>query len=395
MRSPGQDALFIDVHHHFQRKWRQNVCGDAFASRRFHNEGRIIAVLSDGLGSGVKANILASMTAHMAMRFAAAGSDLLRSCEVMMESLPVCQVRKISYATFSIVDCDQEGALRVVEEGNPDFILMRGESPDEIPARTLASRRFPNRRLRVAETEMAAGDRLVVCSDGVTQAGLGTLAYRLGWRREGLRDFLIDSIRDTPDISSRELSQAVVEKSIRLEPNGEPMDDTSCLILHFRRPRRLMVFSGPPYNQDRDAECSAILDDFPGRKAICGGTTANLVAREWGVDIDTELPKRGAKLPPCASMPGVDLVTEGVLTLTQAARRLEEKDPGDETDPAGRLINLLLDSDAIDFLVGTRINEAHQDPSLPGDLEIRRNVVKRIANALADNYLKTTAVRYI
>lgn len=389
------DSLFIDVHHHSCRKWNQNVCGDAFASRRYDNEGRLIAVLSDGLGSGVKANILASMTANMALRFVAAGTDILRFCEVMMESLPVCQVRKISYATFSIVDCDQEGLIRVVEEGNPNFILLRGGSPEEPSARVLTSKMFPNRHMRIAEISMNAGDRIVVCSDGVTQAGLGAQAYRLGWRREGLQDFLVDAIRDNPTISSRELSQAVVDASIAIEPDARPQDDTSCLVMYFRQPRRLMVVSGPPYNEERDAECASLLDHFPGRKAVCGGTTANLIAREWGCRIDTELPKRGSKLPPCSSIDGIDLVTEGVLTLTQVARRLENREIAASGDPADRLIDLLLDSDAIEFLVGTRINEAHQDPNLPVDLEIRRNIMKRIANALAENYLKRTTLRFI
>ncbi len=391
----SQEPLFIDVHHHSCKKWNQNVAGDAFVSKRFHNEGRLIAVLSDGLGSGVKANILASMTANMALRFVAAGTDILRFCEVMMESLPVCQVRKISYATFSIVDCDQEGLTRIVEEGNPEFILLRGAQPEEAPCRVLTSKRFPNRHMRIAETSMNAGDRLIVCSDGVTQAGLGTLSYKLGWRRDGLSDFAVEKIRDNPTISSRELSEAIVEESMSLEPGGKPYDDTSCLVMYFRHPRRLMVLSGPPYDEERDAECAATLDAFPGRKAICGGSTANLIAREWGCRIDTELPKRGSKLPPCSIIDGVELVTEGVLTLTQVARRLEDGDIAPSDDPAGRLIDLLLDSDAIEFLVGTRINEAHQDPNLPVDLEIRRNIIKRIANALSDKFLKTTSIRFI
>ena len=392
----NHDALFIDVHHYACRKWNQNVCGDSFASKRFDNEGRLIAVLSDGLGSGVKANILSTMTANMALRFIAAGTDLLRSCEVMMESLPVCQVRHISYATFSIIDCDLEGMTRVVEEGNPEFVLMRGETPDEIPARIMTSKMFPSRHMRIAETSMQAGDRLIVCSDGVTQSGIGTMAYPLGWRRDGLKDFLVDSVRDNPSISSRELSQLVVEEAMQLEPNFQPLDDTSCLVMYFRKPRRLMVLSGPPYDEERDPECAAILDEFPGKKAICGGSTSNLVAREWGVNIDTELPKRGAKLPPCSTMAGVDLVTEGVLTMTQVARRLEQRDIDTSGgDPADRLIDLLLDSDDIEFLVGTRINEAHQDPNLPVDLEIRRNIIKRIATALSDCFLKKTSLRFI
>lgn len=312
-----------------------------------------------------------------------------------MESLPVCRVRKISYATFSIVDCDMEGTTRVVEEGNPEFILFRDGNPDEVPARTVTSKRFPDRHLRITETFMRDGDRLIVCSDGVTQAGLGTMAYPLGWRREGLKDFLSGMIRSDPGVSSRDLARAVVAAAAEREANLRPCDDTSCLVLHFRRPRRLLVLSGPPYDYGRDAECAALLDDFPGRKAICGGTTANLVAREWGAAIDTELPRPGSLLPPCSRMDGVDLVTEGILTLTQVARRLERGELSGSGDPADRLIDLLLDSDSIEFLAGTRINEAHQDPSLPVDLDIRRNVLKRIAAVLGDRYLKKTSLRYI
>lgn len=391
----NRDALFIDVHHYACRKWNQNVCGDAFVSKRYDNEGRVITVLSDGLGSGVKANILACMTAHMALRFVEAGADLLRSCEVMMESLPVCQVRKISYATFTIVDSDLEGVTRIVEEGNPGAVVMRGDFPDELTGMTLTSKLFPDRHMRISETAMEAGDRIVVCSDGVTQSGIGTRSYPLGWREQGLREYLVELIRNVPEISSRELSRAVVEEAMRLEPDNRPQDDTSCLVMHFRQPSRLMVLTGPPYDQDRDAECAAMLDEFPGRKAVCGGTTANLVAREWGADISVELPGPGVSLPPCGILSGVELVTEGILTLTETVRRLEGGGMVGNDDPADRLLDLLLDSDAIEFLVGTRINQAHQDPNLPVDLEIRRNVVKRMAAVLREKYLKKTTIRFI
>lgn len=331
----ADEALFIDVHHFARRKWGQNVCGDSFVSKRFDNEGRLIAVLSDGLGSGVKASILSSMTARMMLRFAEAGSDLLRSCEVMMESLPVCRERRISYATFSVVDCDMEGWTRLVEEGNPNALVMRGGSAEDVAARVVTSRLFPDRHMRVTEVGMKAGDRLIVCSDGVTQSGIGTAGWPLGWREEGVREYVESRIGAEPEVTSRELARGVVEEAMGVEPGGRPQDDTSCFVLHFRRPRRLMVLTGPPYDADRDGECAAILDGFVGKKAICGGTTANLVAREWGVDIRVDLPKPGGRLPPCGEMAGVDLVTEGVLTLTEAARRLENGTAGGERGSGG------------------------------------------------------------
>ncbi|MDR1519126.1 MAG: serine/threonine-protein phosphatase, partial [Planctomycetota bacterium] len=377
--------------------WNQNVCGDAFASQRFKDEGRLVAVLSDGLGSGVKANILATMTARMALKFAVAGSDLLHYSEVMMEALPVCQVRKISYATFSIVDCDQEGTIRVVEEGNPEFIHLRGSSPQKVPYHAVASKLFPERRMRVADMALATGDRLVFCSDGVTQAGMGSPGRRLGWRNEGLEEYLAWTLAKSPSISSRELSRSVVEEAIRQEPACLPMDDASCLALYFRQPRRLMVMTGPPYDENHDAECAARLDAFPGRKVICGGSTAELAARELGRQLEmvAESFTSRSGIPPYFNMDGMDLVTEGILTLTRVARNLEDAAPAPAPDAAGRLLELLLDSDSITFMVGTRINEAHQDPTLPADLDIRRNVVKRIALALGERHLKEVETVFV
>jgi hypothetical protein len=397
MNRTANDTLFIDVGYTNRRKYSENVSGDAFVSRRLENEGRLVAVLSDGLGSGIKANILATMTAEMALRFAVAGSDLLRSSEVMMEALPVCQVRKIAYATFTIIDCDQEGNARVVEEGNPACQVYQAGVRQEAGHRVLTSRRFPERSVNLLELRLQAGDRLVVCSDGVTQAGMGTLSYPLGWRDEGLSDFLAGKLRENPDISSRDLSQAVVEEAISIEPGGEPHDDTSCLTLYFRQPRRLLVLTGPPFNSERDAEYAAIFDSFPGRKAISGGTTAELVARELGATLEMESSsfRQSSDVPPYFTMDGTDLVTEGILTLTQVARRLDEPGLPPVGDGAGRLLELLLDSDSIKFMVGTRINEAHQDPSLPKDLEIRRNVIKRIATSLKERYLKDVEQEFI
>lgn len=396
-KHPAAETFFIDIDHSARRKWNQNVCGDAYVSQRFENEGRLIAVLADGLGSGIKANILASMTAQMALRFVAAGSDVRRFSEVMMESLPICEVRRIGYSTFTIVDCDQEGIVRVVEEGNPEFVLMRGARHESVPYEIMTSKGFPDRHVRVYETTLGAGDRLVVCSDGVTQAGMGTVSHRLGWREEGLREFLTDTLLRDETISSRELSRLVVEESMAKEANGMPMDDTSCLTMYFRQPRRLLVLSGPPYDESRDAEFAALLAAFPGRKAICGGTTANLVARELGsrLDLDMNDADRRAGIPPASRMDGVDLVTEGIVTLTQVAQRLENPRDGYGTDTAGRLIDLLLDSDFIEFLVGTRINEAHQDPALPADLELRRNIMRRIAGVLRVGHLKRIAMSFI
>lgn len=155
------ETLFIDVDCAQKCKTGQQICGDAFASKRIEEQERLIAVLSDGLGSGVKANILASMTATMALKFVSADFNFTRAAEVIMNSLPICQVRKISYATFSIADCTLEGRARIVEEGNPPFILLRDGIDFPTVPETIASKNFENRKMRVTEVRLQPEDRLI------------------------------------------------------------------------------------------------------------------------------------------------------------------------------------------------------------------------------------------
>ncbi|MDO4557370.1 MAG: SpoIIE family protein phosphatase, partial [Planctomycetia bacterium] len=257
----GPGRLFVDVGVYQRRKSTEHAYGDVFVSRRISEEGRLIAVLSDGLGSGVKAGILAGMTATMALRFTAAELDILRSAEVIMDALPVCQVRHISYATFSIIDCHADGTGRIIEEGNPEFIHLRGNArartqthrPDgQIPEedaseneiseegasepakQILPSTKWPDRRLLVSTLRFEAGDRLIFCSDGVTQAGLGSDAWPLGWRREGLLAFVRQVVHDQPEIPSRQLAREIVDEAIRHEPGRVAKDDTSAVVFHFR-----------------------------------------------------------------------------------------------------------------------------------------------------------------
>jgi len=140
-----------------------------------------------------------------------------------------------------------------------------------------------------------------------------------------------------------------------------------------------------------------MLQDFRGAKVISGGTTANIVARELGRKIRMDISSCTANLPPTAAMDGVDLITEGTLTLGRVAQMLEEGKTDDppSADGAGQLLSLLLDSDIVCFVVGTRINEAHQDPNIPLELDLRRNIVRRILAQLEQKHCKETHLRFM
>ena len=388
-------SLFIDMGYSQSIKHGQSICGDAIAFRRMPDEDRFIAVLSDGLGSGVKANILASMTTTMALRFIAEDREILHSAEIIMDALPVCQVRKISYATFTIIDTRLNGRTRVIEMGNPEFLLLRDGRRVEIPARELESPKHEGRTMLIYDFEVLPHDRLIFFSDGISQAGLGTDKYPLGWRVGGCLEYVERIVGATPGISSHDLANSILREAVAKEPRLLAGDDMTCACIYFRHPRKMMLFTGPPYDRERDAECADMVKSFAGAKVICGGTSAEIISRELGRKLTMDLRTVGKDLPPISSMEGVDLITEGIFTLTKTAQYLENGEGVNNPDPAGQLVNLLRANDIIELVVGTRINEAHQDPNLPVDLEIRRNIVKRIANALRDKYMKEVRIRFV
>lgn len=389
------NSLFVDIDCAQQNKKSQNVCGDFYMSKRYPDEGRIIAVLSDGLGSGIKANILSTITATMLLEFVSAGKDILKASEIIMNSLPVCQVRKISYATFSVIDCTDDGVAKIVEEGNPQFVWIRNGKVLEPDYKVVTSKTFTNRHVHVYEIKLEPEDRLIFCSDGVTQSGLGSENLRLGWRREGLIEFILDKLQSESNISSRKLAQGIVRQALLKEENKSAKDDISASVLYFRDPRNLLVFTGPPYYSNRDNEYAQIFDAFQGKKVICGGTTANLVSRELNRKIVNNSSKPVGNLPACSTMEGVDLITEGILTLTRAVEYLEGDLTNLPDDSAGKLVNMLLDSDCIEFMVGAKLNQAHYDPDLPIELEIRKNIAKRLVKILEENYVKRVTLKFI
>ncbi|MDR1167584.1 MAG: SpoIIE family protein phosphatase [Heliobacteriaceae bacterium] len=383
--------MFIDIDCAQQKKYNQNAYGDCFLSKR--TQGRLIAVLSDGLGSGIKANILSCMTAAMLLKFLEAGSNIQKACEIIMNSLPVCQVRKISYSTFSAIDCSSDGTARIVEEGNPQFIRIRNGEVLEPECKIIASTTFPDRCMRIYNIKLEPGDRLIFCSDGVTQSGLGVL--KLGLRREGLIDLIMNKLKTKPDISSRSLSKYIVRCAQYTEADKKAKDDISAVSIYCREPRESLIFTGPPFHAENDKIYADLFKNFSGKKAICGGATANILSRELNIPIENQIPLSSDNLPFVSQMEGVNLVTEGILTLTRACEYLDAPEPVINDNAAGQLVKFFLESDCINFMVGAKLNQAHYDPGLPVEIEIRKNIIKKISKLLEEKYIKKVTVQYI
>ncbi len=390
--------FFVEIDCQQKNKQGKEVCGDCFLSKKIKEEERIVAVLSDGLGSGIKANVLATLTASMALNFTIENQSLHRTATTIMKTLPVDKIRKISYATFSIIDMDCEGETRVVEYDNPSFFLIRNGRIEQPESHEIIIKGKNGKDKQVTSTTFNAQkeDRLIFFTDGINQSGIGSRLFPFGWSTKSVGEYIVSLVREKPHISATHLAKRIVNQAEKNDI-GNLRDDASCAVIYFREPRKLLICSGPPYDEEKDKLLAEHVRGFPGKKIIAGGTTAQILSRELDIPIYVDMNNLTGNLPPESTMKGIDLVTEGVLTIGAVAERLENADEirRPEKDPATDIINMLLNSDEIHFLIGTRVNNAHQDPSLPVELEIRRNVVKKIVKLLEEKYLKEVHLQFI
>ncbi|HER08974.1 MAG TPA: stage II sporulation protein E [Bacteroides sp.] len=392
------EKFYIEVALEQRNCGSERICGDVFISRKIKEENRTLAVLSDGMGHGVKANVLATLTATMAVNFTREHKSVEKIAEMIMNTLPVCSERHMSYSTFTIVDIEHDGLTTILEYDNPQSIILRNNKPfhPNWNCLILHSEKNAGKEILSCQFRPMKEDRIIFCSDGVAQSGLGTEKYPLGWGRDKIEAYAIRLIGNSPRISAARLATKIVQMAHRND-DFHPGDDISCAVIYFRQPRQLMIVTGPPYEKEHDRELAEAVKGFRGKKVICGATTADIIARELNAEIEDSLEFEDPELPPLSRMEGIDLVTEGILTLTKVTRLLKEHSPSyvPGKGPADRIVRLVKESDEIHFIIGTRINIAHQDPNLPVELEMRRTVVKRMARLLEEKFLKEVAIRYI
>lgn len=392
------DLFYIEVGSFQKSHTGERICGDVFVSQKVKEESRTVAVLSDGMGHGVKANLLATLTATMALNFTKEHKDARKIAQIIMNTLPVCSERKISYATFSIVDIEQSGQTTIINYDNPDPVVLRGTEmlKPHWQYLILETNDTSEKEIKVCTFEAQKEDRIVLMSDGITQSGLGKGKYLLGWGIDNVEQIAAESVKENNEISAAKLAGRIVNKA-HANDAYQAKDDMSAVVIYLRQPRKLLLCSGPPFDKEKDATLARMVDKFEGKKIICGGTTADIISRVINRPIKDTLHFDDPDLPPISYMEGIDLVTEGILTLSKVSEILEKLSPRTilEKGPADTIVKMLLESDAIQFWVGTAINIAHQDPNLPVELEIRRTVIKKIAKSLETKFLKEVSIQFI
>jgi len=355
------------------------LCGDSLSVAPI--EGGKIMVLSDGLGSGVKANILATLTTKIATRLMERGLPLEEVVETLTDTLPECKVRKIAYSTFTLLKVQDDGRVYLAEFDNPPtFYLKRGY----ISQLKYRDRVIGTRKIREAHVHVEAGDWLVTVSDGEIHAGIGGL-LNLVWDWEKIAKFLETQVYE--DISAQKVAKILVEQANQLY-EGRPGDDTTAGVMKIR-PKRFAAFMiGPPVRRDDDEAVAKRFLELPGRKIVSGGTTAGILGKILGRDITVDLSTMTDKIPPIGKMEGIDLVTEGVHTVNHTLEILQDIRDMDELigerDGASRLSWELLYADSINVFLGQAINPAHLNPNLPQEMGFKSRSVQAIATLLKD-----------
>lgn len=390
-------SYFIDVAYDSLNKYGEELCGDKVEIVR--TEDSVIIVISDGLGSGVKANILATLTCKIAATMLKEGASIYETVDTIMQTLPVCSVRKLAYSTFTIIKIHENGQVYVAEYDNPPiFLLHKGKEQPPIQNNAILVK---DRVVKESSFLLNEGDTLTVVSDGVVHAGVGGI-LNLGWQWNNIEEYLERQTRT--EKCAANISKSLVETCHNLYAS-KPGDDATVVTAKLRQAEVVDLFTGPPLDPGRDCWVISKLKEAKGKKVICGGTAAGIASRELCREIVTNMDFIDPEVPPTAHIEGIDLVTEGVLTLRKTVDKIKAyidnntKQNGgcsfDKQDGASRLAKLLLeDCTHLNIWAGKAVNPAHQNPDFPIDLGIKLKVVAELAN-LMERLGKQIQVTYI
>ena len=354
-------------------KTGEELCGDTVEVVRTHTD--TIIVLSDGLGSGVKANILATLTTKIASSMLKRGIPLEDVVNTITATLPVCKQRKIAYSTFHILKISHDGTAMVVEFDCPPTFLKRGNQV--IPFPTM-EKTIGGKTVRKGQLSLQENDIILAVSDGVIHAGIGGL-LKLGWGWQGIASKLAGECSFMMDAES--LSNQIINccQGYYLD---KPGDDSTAVSIKIRHPLHLTLLTGPPADKSYDEKVVRRFLREPGKKIIAGGTTAKIVSRIANRVLAVSLAYYDPDVPPTGKMEGIDLVTEGVLTLNAAVDRLRNSTLWNGQDGATQLARMLLEADKITIIAGSAVNPAHQNPNFPLQINIKAQVLNQMVAAL-------------
>lgn len=298
--------LFLEMGHSSINKDEEKICGDFYTIVK--EDDLITIVMSDGLGSGVKANILATLTAKILSTLLSKNLSMEESVYTMARTLPVCKERKLAYATFSVIQI-KENQARFVQYDDPKIIVLRkGKNYKYSSTRTF----IEDKEIYESTITIQKNDVIVVFSDGVVHAGIGKLTKN-GWSRDEIIKHLERNYSE--DMSSQKIAANIMNACMALNMNNAD-DDTTVLAFKVMERQAVNIIIGPPKNMEDDNKILKLFFSKEGKHVVCGGTTAKMVSKYLNKHLTVVAnPETDGEIPSIAVIEGVDLVTEGIITL--------------------------------------------------------------------------------
>jgi len=351
---------------------------------RTEDDGSEIFVLADGLGSGVKANILSTLTATIISTMFAAGMDLDETVRTVIDTLPICSERKIAYSTFTVLRIVDNRRAQLIQYDNPDVIMMRD---GKLFPLDLTYFEIAGKKLSRAEVDIQDNDAFIMMSDGVEHAGVG-ISYNFGWEHKDIIDFIGQYMQ--AGFTAKTLTTVLINETNRLY-EGRCGDDATVCTVRIRRRQPVNLVIGPPSNRADAGKMMALFFAKEGKHIVCGGTTSTIAAGYLHEELVPDIDYPDPEIPPTATIKGVDLVTEGVVTINRvlqyAQNYLQDNKSYEDwcykLDGASRIARMLFeDATDINFFVGKAVNPAHQNSALPINFTIKMQLVRELSECL-------------
>ena len=375
--------LCADIGYKSINHYGEELCGDHVDIVE-ENESSTVIVLADGLGSGVKASILSTLTSKIISTMMAEGLPVEECVSTIAATLPVCSVRGVAYSTFTIIHLINNETAEIIQYDNPHVIVLRDEKNYDYPKTEM---NIGGKKIFRSVIKLQENDVFVAMSDGCPHAGIG-LTYNFGWKREDIIDFMETIV--PAGYTAKNLSTMLVDECFKLY-GGKPGDDATACVVKIRKRVPMNMLFGPPADRDDADRMMSLFFSKEGKHIICGGTTSSIAAKYLGKELKATLNFEKSDVPPIAEIEGVDLVTEGVITVNKVVEYAKDYLAENEfyehwsfKRDGASLISRLLFEEATDinFYVGRAINPAHQNPDLPINFSIKMNLVSELSECL-------------
>ena len=375
--------LCADIGYKSINHYGEQLCGDHIDIVE-PDEDSTVVVLSDGLGSGVKASILSTLTSKIISTMLAEGLSLEECVSTIAATLPVCSVRGVAYSTFTIIHLKNNETAELIQYDNPHTIIIRNESNWDYPKTEM---NIGGKKIFKSVIQLQENDIFIAMSDGCPHAGIGT-AYNFGWKREDIAKFM-ETLAPV-GYTAKNLSTMLIDECDKLYDHKPGDDATACVVKIRKRVPMNMLF-GPPSNRDDADRMMSLFFSKEGKHIICGGTTSSIASKFLRKPLKPTLNFESSDIPPVAEIEGVDLVSEGVITVNKVVEYAQDYlgenkhyEHWNFKKDGASLISRLLFEEATDinFYVGRAINPAHQNPDLPINFNIKMNLVEELSKCL-------------